>query len=72
MAEDYLQQQAVLKIIIVGESGVGKTAICWKFVDGRFIENHKATIGADLLTKSIDDINGYNNVLLQIWDTAVH
>ena len=69
MAEDYLNRQAVLKIIVVGESGVGKTALCWKFVDGRFIENHKATIGADLLTKSVD-VGSYKNVLLQLWDTA--
>ena len=69
MAEDYLNQQPVLKIIVVGDSGVGKTAICWKFVDDRFIEQHKATIGADLLTKSMD-IGSYKNVLLQIWDTA--
>lgn len=69
MAEDYLNRQPVLKIIIVGESGVGKTALCWKFVDGRFIENHKATIGADLLTKTID-IGSHKNVLLQLWDTA--
>eukprot|EP01084_Bolivina_argentea_P107480 192168_1 len=66
---DYLSPQPVLKIIVVGESGVGKTAVCWKFVDGRFIEHHKGTIGADLLTKSVD-VNEYKNVLLQIWDTA--
>ena len=69
MAADYLHQQPVLKIIICGESGVGKTAFCWQFVDGRFIEEHKATIGADLLSKSMD-IGKYKNVSLQLWDTA--
>ena len=66
---DYVKKKAVLKIIIVGESGVGKTALSWKFVDDRFIEQHKATIGADLMTKSID-LPEHGDVLLQIWDTA--
>jgi len=47
---------------------VGKTAVLNKYVNGKFIEEHKATIGADFLTKelSLDD----KLVTLQIWDTA--
>jgi len=58
----------LLKIIILGESGVGKKAILHQFVHKRFIEEHKATIGADFSTKEIvfDD----KVITLQIWDTA--
>jgi len=61
-------KKVLLKIIILGESGVGKTALLHKYVMGKFIEEHKATIGADFLTKdlTIDD----KMITLQIWDTA--
>ena len=45
------KKKVLLKIIILGESGVGKTALLHRYVHGRFIEEHKATIGADFLTK---------------------
>jgi len=62
------KKKVLLKLIILGESGVGKTAILNKYVNGKFIEEHKATIGADFLTKelNLDD----KLVTLQIWDTA--
>jgi len=62
------RKKVLLKIIILGDSGVGKTAILHKFVSGQFIEQHKATIGADFSTKEItvDD----KLVTLQMWDTA--
>jgi len=62
------KKKVLLKLIILGESGVGKTAILNKYVNGKFIEEHKATIGADFLTKdlTLDD----KLVTLQIWDTA--
>jgi Ras-related protein Rab-7A len=62
------KKKVLLKIIILGDSGVGKTAILHKFVSGQFIEQHKATIGADFSTKEItvDD----KLVTLQMWDTA--
>ena len=35
----------LLKIILLGESGVGKTALCHQYAGRKFPENHKATIG---------------------------
>ena len=60
--------KALLKIIILGDSGVGKTSLMNQFVSNKFSSQYKATIGADFLTKeiTIDD----KNVTLQIWDTA--
>lgn len=58
----------LLKVVILGDSGVGKTALMNQFVNRRFSTSYKATIGADFLTKevTIDE----TLVTLQIWDTA--
>ena len=57
-----------LKIIVLGESGVGKTCILNKYVKNLFIESHKSTIGADFFTKEIQ-LND-KHITLQLWDTA--
>ncbi|OHT04054.1 small GTP-binding protein [Tritrichomonas foetus] len=56
------------KIIILGDSGVGKTTLIHKFITEEFRADFKATLGADLSTKSFS----INNQLVeaQIWDTA--
>ncbi|ODV93693.1 hypothetical protein PACTADRAFT_51457 [Pachysolen tannophilus NRRL Y-2460] len=61
-------KKTFLKVIILGDSGVGKTSLMQQFVNGKFSHQYKATIGADFLTKEliIDD----KNVTMQIWDTA--
>jgi Ras-related protein Rab-7A len=62
------RKKVLLKVIILGDSGVGKTALMNQYVNKRFSASYKATIGADFLTKEvmIDD----KLVTLQIWDTA--
>eukprot|EP01104_Vermistella_antarctica_P000568 TRINITY_DN10721_c0_g1_i1.p1 TRINITY_DN10721_c0_g1~~TRINITY_DN10721_c0_g1_i1.p1 ORF type:complete len:209 (+),score=58.64 TRINITY_DN10721_c0_g1_i1:389-1015(+) len=57
-----------LKVILLGESGVGKTSLMFQFVKNTFSGSYKTTIGADFLTKELD-IDG-RLVTLQIWDTA--
>ena len=59
------QKKVLLKIIILGESGVGKTALLHKYATNKFLEEHKATIGADFLTKEIAVDNKL--ITLQIW-----
>merc|ERR1712087_731247 len=61
-------KKVLLKVIILGESGVGKTALLHKYVSNQFIENHKATIGADFMTKEIEIDDKL--ITLQMWDTA--
>eukprot|EP01125_Pyxidicula_operculata_P016286 TRINITY_DN5580_c0_g1_i1.p1 TRINITY_DN5580_c0_g1~~TRINITY_DN5580_c0_g1_i1.p1 ORF type:complete len:208 (-),score=38.87 TRINITY_DN5580_c0_g1_i1:281-904(-) len=58
----------LLKVVILGESGVGKTALLDRFVNKWFTGSYKSTIGADFLTQELE-ING-KLVTLQIWDTA--
>eukprot|EP00922_Rhytidocystis_sp_ex-Travisia-forbesii_P065323 GHVS01097064.1.p1 GENE.GHVS01097064.1~~GHVS01097064.1.p1 ORF type:complete len:211 (+),score=35.05 GHVS01097064.1:30-662(+) len=62
------RKRALLKVIILGDSGVGKTSLMNQYVNKKFTNQYKATIGADFLTKDvvIDD----KQVTLQIWDTA--
>lgn len=58
----------MLKIVMLGESGVGKTSLMDRYFEHRFSQQYKATIGADFYEKDviIDD----KAISLQIWDTA--
>merc|ERR1711918_73793 len=63
-----LNRKVLLKVIILGDSGVGKTSLMNQYVNKKFSNQYKATIGADFLTKEVqvDD----RLVTMQIWDTA--
>nr|XP_027187429.1 ras-related protein Rab7 isoform X2 [Cicer arietinum] len=63
-----LRKRTLLKVIVLGDSGVGKTSLMNQYVHNKFSQQYKATIGADFVTKElqIDD----RLVTLQIWDTA--
>ncbi|KAI9025217.1 small GTPase superfamily [Phycomyces nitens] len=62
------RKKVLLKVIILGDSGVGKTSLMNQYVNKKFSNQYKATIGADFLTKEVmvDD----KLVTMQIWDTA--
>ena len=61
-------KKCFVKIVAIGDSGVGKTSLIQMFEHTRFTENFKPTIGADFSNKEIT-IDG-KVVTLQIWDTA--
>ena len=56
------------KICLLGDSGVGKTAIAERYVNNKFDVDSICTIGASFLTKKIQNDNTQLN--LEIWDTA--
>ena len=58
------------KIVILGNSGVGKTALMERYVSARFASSYKATIGADFCTKDVALPDSGEVITLQIWDTA--
>jgi len=62
-------QKSLLKVVVLGDAGVGKTSLVKQYVDGTFDELYKPTIGADFLTKDIT-IPNLGQLKLQIWDTA--
>lgn len=57
-----------LKLLIIGESGVGKSSLLLRFTDDAFDPEQAATIGVDFKVKTIN-ING-DKIKLAIWDTA--
>ncbi len=58
----------VLKLIIVGDTHTGKTAIATRFVDEMFDTARQSTIGIEFRVKRVNINN--NTILLHIWDTA--
>lgn len=56
------------KVIFVGDSAVGKTAIINQYIYGSANTEHNATVGIDFFAKMIK--NGNEMVRMQIWDTA--
>jgi Ras-related protein Rab-2A len=60
---DYL-----LKFIIIGPSGSGKSCLLLQFTDKRFLTDHELTIGVEFGTRMIE-IDG-KKIKLQLWDTA--
>ena len=53
MAAPFLVWQVLLKVIILGDSAVGKTSLMNQYVNRKFSNQYKATIGADFLTKEV-------------------
>ncbi|KAL7115638.1 hypothetical protein ACP275_04G194600 [Erythranthe tilingii] len=47
------RRRALLKVIILGDSGVGKTSLMNQYVNKKFSNQYKATIGANFLTKEV-------------------
>ncbi|MEN2496975.1 MAG: ras GTPase [Marteilia pararefringens] len=58
----------LLKFLIIGDAGVGKSSLLFKYVDDVYRADYRATIGVDFKMKMIH-IDG-KKYKLQIWDTA--
>ncbi|KAI9030779.1 hypothetical protein CLU79DRAFT_731455 [Phycomyces nitens] len=59
----------ILKVVLIGDGGVGKTSLRNQFIHKRFTNAYKATIGADFITKEVQKDDN-TKVTLQLWDTA--
>ena len=62
------QIDELFKIVLIGDSGVGKSCILLRFADDTFTENFYTTIGVDFRFKCL--IYKGKKIKLQIWDTA--
>jgi small GTP-binding protein len=56
------------KLVLLGDSAVGKSSLVLRFVRGQFFEYQESTIGAAFLTQNVS-LNDYI-VKFEIWDTA--
>ena len=65
MVRDY---DHLFKLVLIGDSGVGKSCILLRFADDSFTESYITTIGVDFRFRTIKVEE--KNVKLQIWDTA--
>jgi len=65
MAREY---DHLFKLLIIGDSGVGKSSLLLRFADNTFSGNYITTIGVDFKIRNVV-IDG-ERVKLQIWDTA--
>ncbi|MFX1534990.1 MAG: Rab family GTPase [Promethearchaeota archaeon] len=59
----------VIKIVLIGDGTVGKTAIRKKFIDKTFTPNYLMTIGSDFAVHEMS-VKGVGQIVLQIWDLA--
>ena len=57
-----------LKILILGDSAVGKTCLLLQYIDGYFPETYISTIGVEYKIKTINKNN--TKISLEIWDTC--
>ena len=63
------QYDMLFKIVLVGDSGVGKTNLLTRFSKNEFNLESRATIGVEFATKTINTETGHK-IRAQIWDTA--
>ena len=57
------------KVLLLGDSSVGKSCLLLRFCDNCFQEAHLTTIGLDFRVKAIN-LDNNRKVKIQIWDTA--
>ena len=72
MSNDTNENKTVYKMVIIGESAVGKTCIFKKIISGVFTDKSISTIGIDrrTLTFNINTEDGEKEIDVQLWDTA--
>ena len=66
----FLEYDYLFKILIIGDSGVGKSALLNRYCDDFYTDNYISTIGVDFKVKTIE-VNGLT-IKLQIWDTTTY
>ncbi|KAL8426856.1 hypothetical protein Efla_002464 [Eimeria flavescens] len=58
----------LVKLLVLGDSSVGKSSLLLRFAENKFDPNFVLTIGVDFKTKVVE--SGGRRIKLQVWDTA--
>ena len=64
-----MEDALFIKILVVGDSSVGKTSLLNQYCHGKFELNVQPTIGCDFSYKLLNDYKG-RTIKLQLWDIA--
>ena len=64
-----IKEDLKLKLILLGDSGVGKTNLISRYISNSFDENTRATIGVEFFCKNFR-VNKKRTIKVEIWDTA--
>lgn len=64
-----LQRPLQFKMVVLGESGVGKSSLALRFAKGQYHEHGENTVGAAFLTHTLQ-IDPDTSVKVELWDTA--
>eukprot|EP00499_Haloplacidia_sp_CaronLabIsolate_P006770 CAMPEP_0196771892 /NCGR_PEP_ID=MMETSP1104-20130614/1940_1 /TAXON_ID=33652 /ORGANISM="Cafeteria sp., Strain Caron Lab Isolate" /LENGTH=363 /DNA_ID=CAMNT_0042142023 /DNA_START=33 /DNA_END=1121 /DNA_ORIENTATION=+ len=62
--------ETTLKVIVVGNGGVGKTSLTTRFAKGIWTDSYKKTIGVDFMERTLSLADWEDPVTLMVWDTA--
>lgn len=62
--------QNLIKLLIIGDSSVGKSNFLFQFIENKFTDTHIATVGFDCKSQIVTLPTSKQVVKLQIWDTA--
>lgn len=67
---DLQDVETAVKVLVVGNGGVGKTSLIKRFCKGQYTDEYKKTIGVDFLERQVTMPSMDEPVTLMLWDTA--
>jgi len=65
----YHDDSLLFKVILIGDSGVGKSSVLLKYTTNEFMQLSSSTVGLEFASKNVE-IDNETIIKLQIWDTA--
>ena len=63
-----MKKKEEIKLIILGDTGVGKTSIINRYIENKFTDNIPSTVGSNYIGKNLE--RGDKQYVLNIWDTT--